>query len=358
MECLENVIGLSRTNCECFTDESQYNESESGFYIDELEGLNITTIDKSQDCATGEIWDFLSKARTNAINDFKTDMMSAIAMNYKTSMKTFDGIIGKARWDGSRSPNYTLSGLKIMPIPARKGILTIKKLYLAMNTSGTYTGYLYSSDQNDNDDPLETFTITVTAQSWGSVELNYEKPMVSEDGNRITYYLVIENQGNKVMNNTLACCGFKPNCSTYGRETQLDRIWYNYAMIGGVVANDLEGLADCTPNSNLLYGMRVDLNISCDAADVICDNLDFEGGGNAMVIAKAIQYKSGFHTLAMILSSTTINRYTMMDRESMFAKKASYQAEYQNRINYLGSRMNITLNGCWSCENKLGIKTI
>lgn len=356
MDCINDIIGLTRTTCECYAPESGYDASESGFYLDELEGLNLITIDKSQDCATGNVWDMLSNARTLAINDFKGDVMASISKNHKLAMATYSGTIGKTRWDGTKTVAKTYSGITLMPKRTQQGVMAISKIHLAVNSPGEYTGYLYSSDQNENDDPIETFTITALAQRWAESEtLTWELPMVSEDGGDIAYYIVIDNQGNKVMDNRIACCGFSPNCKVFGNETQKERIWYNYVKIGGVVGNSLTELQDCTPSANLLYGMKVTTAIRCDAADVICDNVDFSGNGNAMVIAKSIQYKGGFHIASMILSSTDINRYTMLDREELYAKRDSYQREYQNRIEWLGENMNVVMNGCWQCEQRVQI---
>lgn len=359
MDCLNDIIGLSRTTCECFTEESSYNLSESGYYADELEGMNIITIDKSTDCGTGSIWEMLDKARTLAINDFQTDMVAALSQTYKSSMKTFNGEIGKKQWSGTRTINNALSGLTLIPLRARNGVLKLNSIFVAMAETGTFNGMVYSTDQNEGEDPIETFEVVITtAQSWKEVELNFELPMESSDGGDIAYFVVIENNGVKVMNNSLACCGFKPNCRVFGKAYRTDRLWYNYVKVGGVQGADFEGLNACKPMENYMNGMRLDVTISCDAKDAICDNLDFNGGGNAMVIAKAVQYKTGYHIASMILSSTTINRYTMMDREELYAKRNMYQSEYQSRIAYLSTNLNVAENGCWTCDQRISIVRI
>ena len=359
MDCLQDIIGLSRTTCSCFEDESNYNLSESGFYIDELEGMNILTINKSADCGTGSIWEMLDKARTLAIQDFQTDMVAALSQSYKASMKTFTGNIGKTQWSGTRTPSYALSGLTLIPTRAQKGIMRLNSLWVAMNESGSFNGKIYSTDQNIGDDPLDTFTAVLPiAQKWTEVTINLELPMASSDGGNIAYFVVIENNGVKMMNNALACCGFKPNCRVFGNEYRKDRLWYNYVKVGGVLGNDFEGLNACKPMENYMNGMRLDVTIACDAKDAICDNLDFAGGGNAMVIAKALQYKAGYHVAYQILSSTTINRYTMMDKEELFAKRGMYQRDYEARIKYLATNLNITENGCWTCDQRIAIVRI
>ena len=41
-DCLEHIIGLSQTTCDCWEDgkSSDYNESDSGIYITDLEPLS------------------------------------------------------------------------------------------------------------------------------------------------------------------------------------------------------------------------------------------------------------------------------------------------------------------------------
>lgn len=356
MNCLQDIIGLSRTTCSCFDDESNYNLSESGYYLDELEGMNILTLDKSTDCSTGSIWEMLEKAKTLAINDFQTDMVAALSQSYKASMKTFNGMIGKTNWSETRKVSYALSGLTLIPLRAQKGILKVNSVFIAMNEVGSYNGKIYSSEQNEGDNPLHTFTAVIPiAQKWTEVVIGEQLPMSSSDGGDIAYFIVIENNGVKVMNNALACCGFKPNCRVFGKEYRTDRLWYNYVKVGGVQGNDFDNLNSCKPMENYMNGMRLDVTISCDSKDAICDNLDFTGGGNAAVIAKALQYKAGYHLAYQILSSTTINRYTMMDREELFAKRNMYQKEYEARIKYLSTNLNVAENGCWTCDQRLAI---
>jgi len=50
-DCYNYIIGLSRTNCECFDIPADASESMSGLYLDELESLNI--INAISECAKG-----------------------------------------------------------------------------------------------------------------------------------------------------------------------------------------------------------------------------------------------------------------------------------------------------------------
>lgn len=61
--CLDTVIGLSRTVCNCYEDQpADYDVSDSGLYIDELEGLNLQIAGGAADCEQGGVFDLLQKS--------------------------------------------------------------------------------------------------------------------------------------------------------------------------------------------------------------------------------------------------------------------------------------------------------
>ena len=55
--CFENIIGLSRTDCECVEARPvDAGVTESGLYLDELDGLTIRMAEAKRDCGEGGLW--------------------------------------------------------------------------------------------------------------------------------------------------------------------------------------------------------------------------------------------------------------------------------------------------------------
>ena len=62
--CFENIIGLSRTPCPCVEDlNADAVVSESGLFLDELDGLSINMLNAGVDCGQGTLWEMLARAR-------------------------------------------------------------------------------------------------------------------------------------------------------------------------------------------------------------------------------------------------------------------------------------------------------
>src|SRR3989304_7159833 len=91
--CLSGVIGLTRTEDVCLDGyDSSYSDSDSGLYIDELQGMSLRILN-----ATGGntgIWEKKANAKENAINAFKIDALQEIMKTKEPAHKKFIGSIG------------------------------------------------------------------------------------------------------------------------------------------------------------------------------------------------------------------------------------------------------------------------
>lgn len=361
--CLDTVIGLSQTVCNCFEDTpADYNTSDSGYYIDELEGLNLNMINAVSDCENGNVWDILTKARTNAIQDFKGDLLTQIGSYHKKSIENITYAIGSQKYTTAYNPASTYAGMRIVPRAIKNGIIKLNSIKLIFNVSTVIQCHVFN---NLSSTALHSFTITTVANTASSSSaLNYELPMYV-DGDYVEYYIVYELpvSGYPLQNKIVCSSCLKWDiqcCDTpcFGNRVVKDQTWNNNLMVGGIKGDSWTDLDEATGTSNQNNGMILNITMNCNYDEFLCDNLDFDNGGLPLALAKAIQLKAGALTCDYILSSGQINRYILIDRERIMQKKSEFLKEYNSRIMWLAQNMDVSDSGCWACEPTMLFKGI
>lgn len=354
--CIETIIGLSQTVCNCFEDTpTDFDTSDSGYYLDELEGLSLNMANAGSDCENGNVWDILTKARDNAIKDFKSDLVVQIGSLYKKVIENNTYSIGSVKYLGIYTPGTVYAGVRIVPKAIQNGKILINTVKYIHSTSGVVVNFSLFNSLSST--ALQTFTITTVAnQAASSATLNYELPMY-ESGEQIEYYLVYEvpATGSPMQNKIVCSSCLKWDlqcCDTpcFGKRTAKDQLWNNSLMIGGIKGDDWDALDTASGISNQNNGIIINLSLNCDYTDIICSNTDFTNGGVPMAMAKSVQYKAGALLCDYILSSGNINRYIMLDRERILAKRNEYLTEYNTRVMWLSQNIDVNNNGCYECD--------
>ena len=360
-DCLSHAIGLSRTNCECFDSDKplRFNESDSGLYLDELEGLTLNMIDSINDCEAGSLWDIMDKARENAIITFKADLMAASSMDYKPKRQPFSGIIGDAKTKTNLSLTSTKAGTRIYCANIISGVMKLKRIGLLMSGAGTYTINVYNDYSTT---PIATYTnvitTTVNTLTWYTIPTPLELPMNHEYGYNPNYYIIYEMVGSIQPKDVKASCGCNSSMYKYYfdiknplfKSYEKER-WSEFIMISGVSGNDIS-IRDEWGTEQYLNGMLLDAEFYCKTTDLICkQNFNYEANSLALATAYALRYRAGAYVIDSILSSGQINRFTMMEREQLYGKKNSYTSEYFKRISYISQEMNYNANDCLVCNN-------
>lgn len=356
--CLETVIGLSQTECNCVEDlPTDYNESDSGIYLDELEGLSLKLADSAADCGRGSLWDILQTARTNAIFTFKGDLLVQIGSQYKKTLESNTYAIGSQKYTTAYNPNTVYAGLRIVPRQIVNGKIKINTVSLIFNTTIVVQCHIFN---NLSDTALQSFTVSCTANRVSSSSaLNYELPMYVS-GDEVEYFLVYELPvtarplQNKIVCSSclhwdIKCC----QTACFGNRTAKDQLWNNNLMIGGISGDTWDDLDNQTGISNQNNGVIINLTLNCDYEDIVCSNLDFTNGGLPMAIATAVQLRAGAMVCDAVLSSGNINRYIMLDRERIQAKRIEYLSEYGKRVTWLSQNIDVSENGCYQCEQRM-----
>lgn len=350
MGCLDKVIKLSRTECECFDDNkpADYNEGQSEVYLDEVPGLSLSQVLASEGCEAGGMWDMLSKARESATLQFKTDILTLINRDYKPRLENYSGLIGQAGFTSTLSFSQAYAGVKYSFANIVGGYMNVKRIALAVNQSAAVTVQVYDNDENQTT-PLAQYTINTTANTltYATIVGGLKLPLWSKNGIQLKYYFVYSTAGGILPKDNKADCG----CG--GKSNQVT--WKNWLVANGIRANtiDIEN-ENFSHVDKYLNGLLLDVALSCESARLLCSDeypLDFDNDANAMQIAYAIRFKAAEILVSNILSSDEINRYTMLDRESLYGKRNSYAKQYNDLLEYLVGAIQVTNTDCLICRN-------
>ncbi len=363
-DCFDDAIGLSRTDCSCF--DVPVNESKSGLFIDELEGLDLKTINAAVDCGTGSLFDYMKRAREQATKIFKSEYSSVIAANWNESRTSFKGVIGRQE----ASANKTISqvaGLRFIFSNVKNGLFVINRIGTMFSQTGTITLNIYN---NISDAPLYTISglnTTANGKTWNTLNTPIELPMYSTETDYIEYYFVYSDPGFPPRENGLKCCSTNLyfNCLEPQLQLNISDMRYQFAKwcnVTGVTGADIDTLkGQNIAFTNCAYGLLVDSEMKCDSLSYACNDADFKHSQISLVMAYAIWFRAGVFLCDYILSSAQINRYTMLDRERLYAKKNSYMREYKDRITWLANpdvdivKRFLLDTGCVVCNSRMSM---
>lgn len=348
--CLNNIIGITRSECECITDlvesESEgahwYNESTSGEYLDELEGIiPLFGVDSAKDCDNEELAKFFVNARKNAISQLSKDYLIGLSHKFTEGYRTYSGWIANRVFSGTQNlGGATWAGVKLTTIPMKGGLITISKVFTMMTNAAEFDMYIYRVDHNSRHYELVE-TITGLLSLNGVIKENVldtpiELPL-SEFG--CDYYLLYQPIGFSPKENTVSCnCGHK------------ESILRTYMQITGVYGNDIP-MMPYFWGSNYAMGISLEVNVGCNSEAILCasylNRSDFKAA-----MAYAVRYKAGELVHEYVLRSNNVNQYTMSSREALYGKRNHFKSEYVAIVNWLVDKTPIDLIDCYVCNDK------
>lgn len=371
--CYNNIIGLSRTDCECRTTMStEYAVSDSGYFIDELEGMNLKLIDAIADCDSGSLWKIMETAKENAIKDFKSDVIAAIMLRARVTRKKFIGEIADLTKVNSTVslPEKPYLGAKMMTADVVGGVIKVKAVGLFFNQN---TNMVLSLYKLGNPTAIGMWNVEGTANSHTIVYFPEPVvlPMAANTSQNNTYYWIFQRPSGVMSYNTKIHCGcggdgFKPyydeirpmfesSVNKHGRN------WADWIQWTGVNGTDLTKLENFV-KTDTTNGLTFLIETSCDAGTTICNEaFDYESNPYAVVAAKAIQYRAGYHLVFKIKTTEEPSRYALLSGEDMVILMNTYAKRYKERIQYLADEIakpgNINMVGdCLTCVSKYGFK--
>jgi hypothetical protein len=208
-ECYEYIVGLSRTNCICYTIPADAETSLSGLYIDELESLGA--ILSSVNCENnGDVFEQIERARQIAVTTFQADTNALIMQGFKLRRQNYKGSIGRAVAKQALIQSVgEYYGTRMYCANVKSGVLHITSIGTLFTQTGTIDLLIY----NNLGDLITTLTLNTEANKHKQNIVDLELPLHSPYIENLEYYFIYLAAGNSARNNDLKCnCGgFKPH---------------------------------------------------------------------------------------------------------------------------------------------------
>lgn len=362
--CLNDIIGLSRSSCDCREFPIDSETSKSGLYLDGLPGITLNEYSSIEDCDEGNIWNILNMSRSDAIQAFFADMSTEVLKHYDPYQTGWRGTIGSAKFNADTTPNNAMQGWQLYPVPLRAGSMILRRIGLIFNANANFDVYVYSSE--DGGKLLATYNVTTVANKlqWFDLPTPLELPMHIDGYDSVQYFIGYDYVGTyKPKNNKIqdGCnCNFyyNRNSPRWNWKVEETKRWKNFVMVGGMSVATPQDAFKNVACSNTGYGLLLDMQISCNSNQFICDGYDYEGNASSQAISYAIWYKAGSILIDRILASGNIDRYTMLDRERLYGMRNHYSKEYWNRVGWLAENMNVQDSGCYVCKSTMQVRGI
>lgn len=354
-DCYESIVGLSRTNCECYTVPDDAADSLSGLYIDELIGLSF--IQSMTDCDNGnDLFANIEKARDNAITSFQADTNALLLQSFKMRRNPFYGGIGRVSTVTTSLTVGNYLGVRMYCNNVKSGVLYIKQIGTLFAQTDAINLLVY----NNLGDLVDTLPLNTTANVHTQNVVDLELPLHSDYTDHLEYFFIYQYDGQpvpKVNDIKCACGSFKPvfDCNKPYFNTKHDTVygWADWLMVGGINTATLPDFTDCgCSTNNLMYGLTFQVELKCKIGDVLCqDSLDFVGNPLAAAMAIAIQNKAGEILGNWVLQSGNLNRFTLINTDQLITDVANYKATYNQMVEYIVASADITQNDCLACKD-------
>lgn len=340
--CFDDVIGISRKADLC-TDTGAY-VSESGLYIDELQGMSLRILNSVGGNAT--LLEKMENARENAINSFKVDALREILKTKEPARDKFIGNIGGKSFTTTLA-DATYHGIRTYS-DITGGSFTLRGVYLILDTTEAVTLWIY-----DEYSLLHSIALTSTA---GQPKYTAITPIeLALEGN---YYFLYSTTG-LPYNNKLSCnCGgtkwcfdIEHPCYSKSRDK-----WTEWAMAGGVSGDDLS-IRDDWGTTREAQGLVLHGDFGCNTLGILCsDHSDWDGDPVDQAIAWALVYKAGSFLSTYIMDSEEVSRYTLLGVDGLSANIAFYEERYQLMLEFIAANIEENRNECLKCRSPHGYK--
>jgi len=345
MDCLQNVIGITRTPCECLADQlpSGYTTSASGLFIDELQEapINLKAVKSIADC--GKDMSFLlSNARTQAIAEFKRELFKLMQGRFQQRTKPYTGTVGSLSYSATLNLTSAYAGVVLESRNFRGASVTVNKVYVAMDATASFNLLVYKGYSGQDEYSLVA-TIPVTSQAGAIKENTLTTPLsfalADDSGNYIQYYFIYQLAGFQPKNNLASCgCGLKENDL------------HAFVSPRGVSGNDLNSLRNFSRSSEV-NGIILDVDARCGNDDIICksytDNEFIRVAIQFSILRKAVEL-----LIFGILNSDEVNRYTMAKREQMSYNAQRLAKKFTNDVQWVAENIDLADNDCYTCNDK------
>lgn len=352
LNCLQNAVGITESDCACITQGLTSDEiaslrvSTSGLYLDNLPGgVHLKALNHVDQCRKMKA--MAETAISNATKTTEDDLLVAINNKYTKSKNNFFGAIGRMSFASTLAAAHRFRGLRIRPTDYSNGVITLNKITALMNETASFPLMLYKVPYKSvMGELIETWTVNALANQYVNVApvlpATYLKklPLV-ENGELVEYWFVYDLQGE-----TFRPKDTKVDCSTCDRSGSAARL--SFIESAGVSFSDINNLqyALTDPYSS---GLVLDVSIKCDTEKLFCDEYNAQEAV-AVVMAYCVYYKAGELLIEDVMKQPDVNRYTTMGKEYLWGKRNHFRTQYEQRITYLASVIDVGASNCYVCR--------
>lgn len=336
LACFDTLVGLSKTEYACFTDEvpDDFDTSDSGYHLTDTDyGLTV-----AEQCSLNG-WTLLENALTQAVLETKTDLRARFRQRYDGRLAPFRGEIGKQKSTGTLSLTKDYIGVRIRVKRQIKGAkLVFKKIYLGLNTSGAKSVSVTSND------PLfvepAPVSVTAVANQFASNTCTWELPLWSyseyDTGEHLEYYITFPRVAVQPLNNTFACCGNAP-------------AWSEYFWAEGMSADDADA-TNATFGSRAANGVVIDAYLTCEELDWICELEELNGYHLIDVVARTIQFRGAAIAISALIDTIQVNPCNGYQFENLNSRRTYLNQRYADNITWIVENMPIGATDCFTCK--------
>lgn len=332
--CFNTLIGLSKTAYECFNDDipGDFDTSDSGYHLTDPD-YGLTVIEQ---CSING-WTLLQSAKEQAIREIKSDLRAGLRDKYDGGVSPFSGVIAQLTSNGTQSVSKDYLGLRIRATQKKGVRIVLKKLYMGLNLSGSYSVQITSND------PLfvspAAIAVTYTAGSFQANDITpvIELPLFSRScsDRYLEYYITFERNGASPLNNKITCCGSKPG-------------WMSHFNTSGFEASD--NIATDGNFSTAGYGLAIDAYLSCDELDWICELEELNGYFLKDVIARASQQRGAAIAISGLIDTLQVSPCSGYQLENLNARRAYLNKRSAENIAWIIQNVPTGVTDCFTCK--------
>lgn len=354
MECLKDLIGITRTVCPCTTgaltpeEKTDLEKSNSGLYMDEhVKGfIDLRAIKGLDNCKA--FFAMVTTSRNSAARVTRDDLVQAMNVRYKSNKEAFMGEVGERSFATSAAITKRYQAMVLKPNGYTDAVIKVNRLELYVNQIRSIhvhiSKYREGSDITEN---IYTFPVTTVANSASAVDIG-NSPLIlplKEDGYKINYvvwYDTTEDGGGFLpKDNKLDC-----NCTQGLNKLHsfLTPFGYEADNIGSIMTYNQDSIS---------HGIMVSVDVRCDNDLLFCNEYR-EDDAIAVALAYAVMFQTAMFLIEEIRKSSEVNRYTMMSVDQLRDKKANFNKEYNTRIVYLSHVIDVSASDCFICRPKGG----
>lgn len=365
-DCLNNIIGLSATACDCWDDTkpvdfATLNESKSGLYVMAPDTIPVRFTNGAADCENGGVWDLAINARTQAVRDLLSDYLAATKQVKAEQFLPFSNI-GDNYYKSRELVKGNYAGVWLEPYEIRGAKLRIDAVQIAffegIAAPTNVDIFIYSN--LDFNTPLATATATVTGNKQ-FFTATFATPFIKdlgeirEDLNERLYIIYEIPAGAIPVNNQT-----EKGCNCSAQNKFRNNPYLQILCLGGQQADTISGFNTPVYGSANMQGLYINASLECDYYSWLCDlaqqpNAVTVASGQrlalGMALADGLQAKAIYNLCDSILMSGRINHYTMiLDPAQLYQIKNHFIKIYKAAIENLVYYMPSDVSDCLVCQ--------